>query len=350
MHKYAGGSRVKCYFEKKRKRIPGVSLYHQPVFSKNSKGVLNWRYCTPKSGYEYMYIYGENTIEITNLPNNKTNEYIQERLRKSLNKFGRLKLVRCLSHRNDPYVNNNLCYITFMNKSDMKKCMKQANIRFPFSLQSRILKLKCLLNGKTNDFNYFFKQEHNNYSVINVALNLFKYLQTKKETIPLKDVYKYVFEYSFYPHKIISSGISIYKVFGNWNEFIHFFDELFTFEIKEDRNVYIAAKIVQDDKLVIYLNNKLIELKRRTNEVNSTYWRKNALLLPGDMENRLNNTHVQKLKEDLQILSKTKDFYKMHDERHLFKLKLNKERKERKLLRKREIEGLKNQNHELVIK
>lgn len=349
MHKYAGGSTIKCYIEKKKPKRKGVSLFHQPLYSPNSKNVIDWRYCTPKSGYEYMYIYGENTIEITNLPNNKVNEYVQERLRKSLNKYGRLKIIRCLSKKNDPYVNNNVCYATFLNKRDMNKCIKNLHIRFPFSLQSKIIKLKSLLTNKTNDYNYFFKQDHYNYGVINIALNLFKYLQKKNSFINIKNIYMHIFEYSFNTHKIITAGISVYKVFGNWENFIDFFDSLFiktivNKEINEIlvNEILVSAHVVSDEQLAIILNNKLIQLKKKTNDANSVYWRENALQLPQEIENRLNNEHPKKLKEELQILSKTKDFYKIHDERHLFKLKLNRERKEKKLMRKKELENTKN--------
>ncbi|SBT77236.1 conserved Plasmodium protein, unknown function [Plasmodium ovale] len=333
-HKYPGGSKIKCYIEKKKKKRINVSLFHQPLYSKNSKGYIDWRYCTPKSGYEYMYIYGENTIEITNLPNNKTNEYIQERLRKSLNKYGRLKIVRCLSNRNDPYINNNVCYATFHNKKDMQKCIRNINIRLPISLQYKILKFKSLYTNKHSDYNYFFKQDHYNYSTINIALNLFKYLQTNNCIMNVKNIYKHIFEYSFYSHKIITSGISVYNVFNNWINFIDFFDNLFI-KTSKDNEVFISAKIMDDQNLRIYLNNKLIELKNKTIALNSVYWRKDSLQLPEDMEAKLNNEHPKKLKEEMQILSKTKDFYKIHDERHLFKLKLNKERKEKKRLAKR---------------
>ncbi|VWU50072.1 conserved protein, unknown function [Hepatocystis sp. ex Piliocolobus tephrosceles] len=332
-HKYPGGSKIKCYIQKKKKKKIDVSLFHQPLYSRNSKGYIDWRYCTPKSGYEYMYIYGENTIEITNLPNNKTNEYIQERLRKSLNKYGRLKILKCLSNRNDPYINNNVAYASFYKKADMYKCIRNVNIRLPLSLQHKILKFKSLYSNKSNDYNYFFKQDHYNYSSINIALNLFKYLQFHNCFLNIKDIYKYVFEYSYYPHKIISSGISIYKVFNSWLNFINFFEELF---IKTNKNneILISANIISDQNLCIYLNNKLIELKKKTNSINSVHWRQHSLQLPQDVEAKLNNEHPQKLKEEIQILSRTKDFYKIHDERHLFKLKLNKERKEKKGLLK----------------
>ncbi|ANQ08468.1 Uncharacterized protein PCOAH_00026940 [Plasmodium coatneyi] len=333
-HKYPGGSKIKCYIEKKKKKRIGVSLFHQPPYSRNSKGVIDWRYSTPKSGYEYMYIYGENTIEITNLPTNRTNEYLQERLRKSLNKYGPLKILRCLSHRNDPYINNNICYATFFNKKDMYKCMRSVNIRLPLSLQSKILKVRSLYNNKSNDYNYFFKQDHYNYSVINIALNLFKYVQNGKRIINVKDIFKHVFEYSFYPHKIIASGISVYKVFGSWTLFLDFFDRLFLRIDDGTGAISVCAKILDDQHLCVYLNNRLIELKKKTSALNSPYWREEALQLPGEIESRLNNEHPKKLKEEMQLLSKTKDFYKIHDERHLFKLKLNKERKEKKRLLK----------------
>ncbi|SCM00595.1 conserved Plasmodium protein, unknown function [Plasmodium chabaudi chabaudi] len=332
-HKYPGGSKIKCYIEKKKKKIINASLFHQPLYSKNSKCFIDWRYCTPKSGYEYMYIYGENTIEITNLPNNKTNEYIQERLRKSLNKYGRLKILRCLSHRNDPYINNNICYATFHNKKDMYKCIRNVNIRFPLSLQNKILKFKSLYSNKCNDYHYFYKQEHYNYSAINVALNLFKYLQHNNCFINIKDIYKHVFEYSYYHHKIVSSGISIYKVFNKWEKFIDFFDNLFI-KTKKDNQIIITPRLIDDNNLCIYLNNKLIDLKRKTNSLNSVYWRQDSVQLPEEIEAKLNTDHPKKLKEEMQLLSKTKDFYKIHDERHLFKLKLNKERKEKKRLMK----------------
>ncbi|KYN98992.1 hypothetical protein PGSY75_1135500 [Plasmodium gaboni] len=333
-HKYPGGSKIKCYIEKRKKKKLNISLFHQPLYSKNSKNFIDWRYSTPKSGYEYMYIYGENTIEITNLPNNKTNEYIQERLRKSLNKYGRLKIIRCLSHRNDPYINNNICYATFYNRKDMYKCIRNINIRLPISLQYKILKFKSLLSNKCNDYNYFFKQDHYNYSAINIALNLFKYLEYNNCSMNIKDIYKHVFEYSFYPHKIISSGISVYKIFKNWTNFIYFFDNLFHI-VKKDDDIFITAKILNDQNLSIYLNNKLIELKKKTEQSNSVYWREHSLQLPEEIENRINNDRPKKLKEELQLLSKTKDFYKIHDERHLFKLKLNKERKEKKKMLKK---------------
>ncbi|KAI4838475.1 hypothetical protein MKS88_002955 [Plasmodium brasilianum] len=232
-----------------------------------------------ESFYEYMYIYGENTIEITNLPNNKTNEYIQERLRKSLNKYGRLKIIRCLSNRNDPYINNNVCYATFYNKRDLLKCIRNVNIRFPLSLQYKILKFKSLYNNKCNDYNYFYKQEHYNYSTINIALNLFKYLQYNNCIINIKNIYKYIFEYSYLSHKIITSGISVYKVFTNWTNFIDFFDNIFM-KTNKDNEIFVSAKIVDDQNLRIYLNNKLIELKKKTNLLNSVYWRQDALQLP----------------------------------------------------------------------
>ncbi|GAW81122.1 hypothetical protein, conserved [Plasmodium gonderi] len=332
-HKYAGGSKIKCYIEKKKQKKKDTTLFHQPLYSKNSKSFIDWRYNTPKSGYEYMYIYGENTIEITNLPNNKTNEYIQERLRKSLNKYGRLKIIRCLSNRNDPYINNNICYATFHNKKDMYKCIRNINIRFPASLQYKILKFKSLYSNKSNYYNYFFKQDHYNYSVINIALNLFKYLQNNKCVLNIKDIYKNIFEYTYYPYKIITSGISVYKVFNNWINFINFFDNLFLKIIKGD-TIFICAKIVDDQNISIYLNNKLIQLKKKTCASNSLYWRQDSLQLPEEIESKINNDHPKKLKEEMQLLSKTKDFYKIHDERHLLKLKLNKERKEKKRLAK----------------
>ncbi|KOB61293.1 hypothetical protein PFHG_03044 [Plasmodium falciparum HB3] len=257
-HKYPGGSKIKCYIEKRKKKKLNISLFHQPLYSKNSKNFIDWRYSTPKSGYEYMYIYGENTIEITNLPNNKTNEYIQERLRKSLNKYGRLKIIRCLSHRNDPYINNNICYATFYNKKDMYKCIRNINIRLPLSLQYKILKFRSLLSNK--------------------------------------------------------------------------------------------SKILNDQNLSIYLNNKLIELKKKTEQNNSVYWREHSLQLPEEIENRINNDRPKKLKEELQLLSKTKDFYKIHDERHLFKLKLNKERKEKKKMLKKNTQQQKEEEKEKQLK
>ncbi|SBS91839.1 conserved Plasmodium protein, unknown function, partial [Plasmodium malariae] len=104
--------------------------------------------------------------------------------------------------------------------------------------------------------------------------------------------------------------ISVYKVFTNWTNFIDFFDNIFM-KTNKDNEIFVSAKIVDDQNLRIYLNNKLIELKKKTNLLNSVYWRQDALQLPEEIEQKINNDRPKKLKEELQLLSKTKDFYKL---------------------------------------
>ncbi|CDJ61853.1 hypothetical protein, conserved [Eimeria maxima] len=152
-------------------------------------------------------------------------------------------------------------------------------------------------------------------------------------------------------------------VFGSWEAFLAAepFNELFFVINKKDggaggasadtsaaeqqqqqQQMLLAPRLVSPDKVDILLKRGSRLLHKKLEAELSVHWRRGKPELPDDTKKQIERwLHREPLPEELQVWSRSKDYYKIHDERHQFKLRLKKERKKAELQRRLQVAAAK---------
>ncbi|CAD7939980.1 unnamed protein product [Amoebophrya sp. A120] len=229
-----------------------ISRYHYPEVSKTTGEQIDWYNSEPKSGLEFRDVYGENTIELSNLPMGVTPENLQERLRRFFSKFGGLKQVRCLPHSHDPYQCSGTGYVTFETRRAVWDAL-HSPLKLPASLCAKTVHMKSLDNDKQNDPIWIKKREHFNDQLLSLAEQLHTACEARhsgafsstsstasssSSAAPLAvdsiAVELKLLEQSRKPagHENVTTSIAdeaVYHRFGSWERFLTFreFAELF---------------------------------------------------------------------------------------------------------------------------
>jgi hypothetical protein len=291
------------------------SLFHYPRVSKVSGKPIDWRYTEPKSGFEAIDAYGENTIELKGLPMGKTPEYMQERLRRFFSKFGPVTLCRALNHPLDPYQCEGTAFLSFR---DWSSCEAASNaiVRFGTrdlgykTLSLRVLKTDEVHDGKLK----YSKKSAVIESLVAIADRIFTLVnECAKEGLSINDI------------SISQADKELIELeFGGLTAFLRRLDSLF-FNSTENqiifpRRLVDARKVLDDFKISL------------TNELDaslSVHWRINAPIkdLPEYTKRQIRLWDKKDpLPFDLQILSRDMRQYRVFDEKFLVESKRKRER------------------------
>ncbi|GFE52962.1 hypothetical protein BaOVIS_003660 [Babesia ovis] len=321
---------MRWFFVKPYVRWEKDKLLHYPEVSHVDGSKIDWLYGEPKSRYDAVNIYGPNTIELRNLPMGRTPEYLQERLRRFFSKFGTVSFCRCMPHELDPYQCNGTGYVTFRSK-EASVAAASANLVLPYSLHSKIIAIRHLDTDKTNDPDYVYKHKHYIVQAMDVAKQLYEKL-IRFGPCSLYDVATSVYERNFYSGKWHKAGLSILMRFGSWNDFLNHPSLNGMFNIK-DGIVTLGLKC--DDTVEKTLQKFFIQNSTQLDAELSVHWREGRTPLPPQVQKETDELyHLTPIPEHLQLLSKSHTMYRIHDERHMLKIQLKKERNEaRKLAR-----------------
>jgi len=379
-----GGSYFKWYFVKKYiRRTP--SPFHYPELSPVTGKQIDWMYAVPKSGYEGALIYGPHTLELKGMPMGRTPEYMQERLRRFFSKFGPIKMCRCVPHPLDPYQCEGTAFITFRTKYAALQALK-APLKFPTSLHSHIVRMRDLDSDKTNDPLYIYKAEHWNSEVLSLCRQLHSSLRANGP-MDVQHCWRGLREREYGTKKIVAADEAVFRRFGSWSAMFSCppFDELFCVSTEVERAergppphsqispppvptrvdvdmqggvddhpsvcgdaleetggretgaVRVSARLLGSEQMERVLVRCRGKLQRRLAAELQVYWREGRIELPDVIKKRvLAWTHAPQLPEEIQFMSRTKDFYRIHDEHVIFKMRLKREKKKRKDERKKE--------------
>lgn len=334
-----GGSFMKWRFTKKYERHSN-SYYHYPVVSKVTGEKIDWLYDSPKSGYEAVDVWGPHTIELKGMPMGRTPEYLQERLRRFFSKFGPIAACRAIPHPLDPYQCQGTAYVSFKFRQSLPQAIR-APLIFPLSLHSKVVKMRDLATDKENDPAWIHKQKFWNAQCIDVARQLYSALQ-REGPRPLLDAWKGICERAFEAEKGVIGKKStadrcVYERFGGWEQFLSAepFSELFN--ISGDSNVHPKLRVLNAKIVSMELSNRIFIrsegiLARRLHATVSIPWREGRMELPKWTQKHVDFwQHKPALPMILQYQSRSKDIYKVYDERLILKLR---KRKAFKLRRK----------------
>ena len=132
-------------------------------------------------------IYGENTIELSNIPLGVTPETLQERFRRFFSKFGHIEHCRVIPHSHDPYQCGGKGYITFRSKRAVWEAV-HAPLKLPISYHDKIIHMKCLDNDKLSDPIWIKKQKHFNSQLLEVVEQLHDRLLNVEGAVPLEGI------------------------------------------------------------------------------------------------------------------------------------------------------------------
>ncbi|PHJ23252.1 hypothetical protein CSUI_002898 [Cystoisospora suis] len=377
-----GATKMKWYFQKKYIRRVPSDYFRYPAISRITRQKIDWLYRHPRSGYEGADLYGPNTIEVTNLPMGKTPEYLQERLWRYFGKFGIVERVRVLPHELDPYQTNGTAFVSFRSRLASLRAVRLP-VHLPASLHNRILRLRHLGTDKTSDSFFYFKRQQANQNVLFIAQQLYAYLE-QRGALPVPVALRLLFERSYPKLAWRQAGYSIRATCGDWFRFFSRepFNEMFflmkrtssPFSDKEEEdhedggrrrgererpralshsscssnasdlsgssrrgrrkagdecleNYVVCCHLLSKDKFDQLLSRAGRLLQQQLQDELSVHWRTDRPALPDWSRQQANLwQHQEPLPEELQIWSRPKDYYKIHEERFLFKLKLKKER------------------------
>lgn len=238
----------------------------------------------------------------------RTPEYLQDRLRRFFSTFGLVTSVRCLPHSLDPYQCNGIGYVTFRSKQASIKAAV-ANLVFPPSICSKIINIRHLDTDKCNDPLYTNKQRHYANQIIYIVRGLY-YKLIKTGSCSLNTVSKGLYERDFYG-KIRLAGLSVVMKFTNWINFLTTAPMNEIFQI-HDNHIYLLLH--SEDSLNRILHRLVFQMEQQ---------------LQSQLQVESFEPPIERprgLDEELQILSRSTDMYRIHDERFIYKLKLKRER------------------------
>jgi hypothetical protein len=288
------------------------SLLQYPDTSKVTGEKVSWMYDTPKSGYEAMKFYGENTIEIKGLPMGFTPEYMQERMRRYFSKFGAVTLCRAMNHPLDPYQCEGTAYVTFREMTGAEKAVKSV-IRLSPRMDDRVLRMRLLATDEAHDGSETINRvKAENSLLIETIKDLHTRLISASDGIALEALN-------------ISSEVTdiIRSRFSSVPSFLSSLTHILT--VTNDGHVF-GRRLIDINREVEKLKTKLAT---DLEDSLTVPWRNNAPIksLPDYTQRRINLwARKDKLPFDLQILSRDFRQHKVHDEKFLIESRKKRER------------------------
>lgn len=342
-----GATQFKWTYENSYVRSDAQRLFHYPPVSTIINKPIDWRNSTPLNGYEGLSVYGNNTLELKGIPMGRTPEYMQERLRRYFSKFGVVMKCRCIPHPLDAYQCEGTAYVAF---KDLKDCFNAISmpLKFPASLHDKIIHMRILDTDKTNNVNYINEHVHYNKQLVRIARQLHEKLQAQ-EYVVLKHVWKDIHEFDINGASRAADE-SVVKLFGTWLKFLSFspFDKLFHISNlqKDDQLKYdsdfeetglIHAKLLCRVEREKILYQASIQLHLRLARFLSPYWRTGRPPLPRNTLQQISAfDYPRSLPERLQWQSRTRDLYRIYDEKHIIRYRMKCERNALKKVFKKE--------------
>ena len=276
------------------------SLIQYPDVSAVTGQKISWMYDTPKSGFEAMKVYGENTIEIKGLPMGFTPEYMQERLRRYFAKFGPVVICRALNHPLDPYQCEGTAFVSFREISAAKSALGSV-IRLSPRMDSRVLSLRLLATDELHDGSETIRSRENSIdTLVQSVAELHESLRNSPDGALLTNLPEH-----------IRSHIST--------------DLMSLFTISAGKQVF-ARRLVDVPKAISMFRQKL---HKDLEDSLSVHWRAHAAIrdLPEYTKRRIELWDKKdKLPFDLQILSRDHRQFKIHDEKFMVEAKTKRER------------------------
>jgi hypothetical protein len=291
-------------FMKFRPIIPysrqGDSLIQYPDISSVTGKKISWMYDTPKSGFEAIKVYGENTIEVKGLPMGFTPEYMQERLRRYFAKFGPVVVCRALNHPLDPYQCEGTAFISFREIYPAQAALKSV-IRLAPRMDNRVLSVRLLATDEVHDGSETIKSRQDEIESLVLSVSkLHESMRDRSEGTPLLDLTEHI-------QSRLTSDLS----------------SLFT--VSSDKLVF-ARRLVDVSRALSVFRQKL---RNELEESLTVHWRAHAAIqdLPEYTKRRIQLWDKKdKLPFDLQILSRDHRQYKIHDEKFMVEAKRKRER------------------------
>jgi len=355
------------------------SLLHYPDISRVTGKRVDWCHGEPDDGYEGARIYGEHTLELTNLPLGRTPEYMQERLRRFFSKFGPVVHCRAEPHPLDPYQCEGKGFVSFRDKPTALKALR-APLKFPAALHDKVISMRHLDSDKRNDPDYREKARFWDNELIALARQLHAKLSgdptLKSEGVPLADVGRGLFERELVlpptppvgspapdpvrgrggvpvskglygaPTRRVPAGPAVRRRFGSWHAFLAEppLDQLFSIERRPGSGgaeadaegvVVVRPLLVTTTQRTRMLARLRMVLAGRLQAEFSVWWRQGKIPLPEYTQRRVTWwDHKPHLPFELQIMSRSGHRHRIFDERFLFKMQLlrarNEKRKERR--------------------
>eukprot|EP00927_Polykrikos_kofoidii_P080338 TRINITY_DN77204_c0_g1_i1.p1 TRINITY_DN77204_c0_g1~~TRINITY_DN77204_c0_g1_i1.p1 ORF type:complete len:479 (+),score=64.24 TRINITY_DN77204_c0_g1_i1:66-1502(+) len=375
-HPKKGASKMKWKFTLPYRREVD-SLLHYPEVSSITGKPVDWYHGTPKDGYEGSRVYGDHTLELGNLPLGRTPEYMQERLRRFFSKFGPVVNCRANPHPLDPYQCEGTAYVSFRDRATALAALK-APLKLPPSLHDKVISMRHLDSDKRNDTNYHEKVKFWDAELITIARKLHTQLCDDKEfrengkpltivglglmerelmTSPdLSAAEAAVEEADRLPirgrggvppskggliahasTRLVGAKAAVSQRFGTWQAFLAEppLDELFMFERRNSGGddsegalegpIVVKARLVSQVHRTRILHRAMMAFKRRSHADFSVWWREGKISLPDYTQRRVTWwDHLPPLPFDVQIMSRSKDRHRIHDERFLYRHALKK--------------------------
>ena len=307
---YLGASHMKHYPVIPYERLD-PSLLHYPVTSSTSGKKVNWLYDTPKSGYEPMKAYGENSIAVRGLPMGVTPEYMQERLRRYFSKFGPVTMCRALNHPLDPYQCEGTGYVTFREAASCESAMKSVIRLGSRKLGYKVLSLRLLAtDDQVDGRERIASARSSNDLIVDLTERLYELMLAGGSWT------------------IDSLGISAEDrscLESKYESVSAYFEAVRGLFAVEDGTVFPRRLINVEAEL----SHLRLRLAQELDESLSVHWRVNAptKALPEYTQRRVEMWDKKDpLPFDLQILSRDFRHRKIHDEKFLVEAKKRRER------------------------
>ena len=312
---FLGASKMKMYYKPEYSRLH-PSLHHYPSISRTTKTPINYMKDSPKTGYEYSAIYGDSTLELKNLPMCRTPEYMQERLRRFFSKFGRVTVCRALPHPLDPYQCEGTALVSFRDRLSSYKALK-APLKLPVSLQGKVIKMRLIVEDKRNDPDWHKKQKHFNAQLLEISKQLY-YELLRIKSKPLNGLWLGIQERLFGSGKVTAPAAAIQARFAG--------DILGFFNFAECRDLFAISSNIVKPRLTSHPDRVFtlleISLARKLENELAVPWREGRPDLPYFVERQIRKwDHLDKLPDQLQILSRNFKSHRVFDEKFLVQQK-----------------------------
>lgn len=243
----------------------------------------------------------------------RTPEYLQERLRRFFSKFGIITSCKVNSHELDPYQSDGTGFISFKTRR-ASLAATRAMLKLPFTLLDRKIKLLHLYENIGNFVEKYDLYKHYIIQIIDITRQIYNNLVNDGPNT-VDSILTNTFEYKYKSNKLIAAGPSVYSLFKDIKTFIDYMDDIFIM-----RNGKISILLTCPTRLNRILKNKKIILETSTLQ-ESVKWNYNEHNINVELLD-----HLKPLDPQLQLLSKSHDMYRVHDERHLLKIALKRAR------------------------
>ena len=285
------------------------SLIQYPDVSTVTGDKISWMFDTPKSGFEALKVYGENTIEVKGLPMGFTPEYMQERLRRYFAKFGTVVICRAMNHPLDPYQCEGSAFISFREMSSAEAALKSV-VRLSPRMDNRVLSIRLLATDEHHDGTKTIETiSESHATLIKQVGELYSQLIASPDGIPLSEISESV------ANRLTSDLSSLFTLY--------------------ESNRVFARRLVNVDKAISVFRQKLMS---ELEDSLTVHWRAHAPIkeLPEHTKRQIRLwDRKDKLPFDLQILSRDYRQHKIHDEKFMIEAKNKRERSQNRALNRR---------------